>query len=106
MESISAYLNLKDEDDYMYKKADARAKLRLEQYQRFSIIELLDEAVFTDDKIAKILATTILNVQNIKKDLAEARKKIARLKPTLSPVQIAEKLNLPVDWVERKLLEL
>ena len=62
--------------------------------------------IFAEEKIAKIFFTTLLVVQNIKKDLASASKRIVRLRQTLSAEQMAEKLNLPIDWVEKKLLEL
>ena len=109
MESISAYLNLKDEDDFMYKKGEARAKAtaqqRFEQAQRFSVIRMLDKLHLTDNQIIESLDITYEFVQNVKKDLAAAPKRIVRLRHTLSPEQIAEKLNLPIQWVEKKLLE-
>ena len=114
MENTIAYFGLKDEDDYMYKKgAEAQRKeslrkeiaamQRLERSQRFTVIELLDAATLTEEQIKKVFEVTSDFIQVIKNDLLAAPKKISRLKKTLTAEQIAEKLNLPINWVEKQL---
>jgi hypothetical protein len=104
MDNIVGYFGLKDEDDYMYQRGAAKerevAQKDLNQNRRFTAIVLLDLAQLTDAQIitAANISTEILH--QIKKDLAVAPKKIDRLKDKLSAEQIAEQLNLPVNWVE------
>jgi hypothetical protein len=104
-EKIIAYLGLKDEDDYMYQKGKAKAETRLqkelEQKQRFSVIRLFDSTTLSENQIINVLEVSPAFIQAIKKDLIAAPKKIARLKKTLTAEQIAQELNLPVNWVEK-----
>ena len=101
MENTIAYFGLKDEDDYMYKKGEAKAETRLqkqlEQNQRFTVIGLLDTIHLTDEQIITICSVTAEFIKAIKKDLIAAPKKIARLKKTLTTEQIAQELNLPLN---------
>ena len=125
MENVIAHFGLKDEDDYMYKRGEAKtearfqkiladqkaearrkeveAQKRLEQTQRFTVIELLDAATLTEDQIQKVFEVTAEFIQDIKNDLVVAPKKIARLKKTLTAEQIARQLQLPINWVEKQL---
>jgi hypothetical protein len=129
MENTIAYFGLKDEDDYMYKRGEAKTEARLQarfqtelakqreeaqrlrleaqarlvSQQRFSIINLLDVAVLSDVQIMKVLDVSEAMVHHVKKDLAAAPKKIARLKEKLSAEQIAQQLSLPINWVEKHL---
>ena len=126
MENTIAYFGLKDEDDYMYKRGEAKtearlqkvieaqkvesqrlrdeAQKRLEQTQRFTVVELLDASLLTEAQIIKVFEVTQEFMHTVKKDLAAAPKKIARLKKTLSAEQIAHALNLPIIWVEKQML--
>jgi hypothetical protein len=105
MENTIAYFGLKDEDDYMYKrgekKAEDRLTKRLEQNQRFTVIGLLDIGNLTEIQIITVCAISSEMIHQVKKDLAAAPKKIARLKEKLLVEQIAEQLNLPINWVEK-----
>jgi hypothetical protein len=112
MENTIAYFGLKDEDDYMYKRAEAKgekllqlerekARKRLEQNQRFTVIGLLDIGNLTEIQIITVCAISSEMIHQVKKDLAAAPKKIARLKEKLSVEQIADQLNLPINWVEK-----
>jgi hypothetical protein len=125
MENTIAYFGLKDEDDYMYKRGEAKtearlqkelakqreetqrlrleAQARIELDKRFTIINLLDVVVLSDLQIMKVLDVSEAMVHHVKKDLAAAPKKIARLKEKLSAKQIAQQLSLPVNWVEKHL---
>ncbi len=108
MENTIAYFGLKDEDDYMYQKAEAKAQIRLEyeleQTHRLTVIGLLDAKVLTDAQIISICNVTAEFMRTVKKDLAAAPARIARLRKTLSAEQIADKLNLPLNWVQKQLL--
>ena len=116
MEKTIAYFGLKDEDDYMYQRGAtktatryqeelaavqeaARVKERLKE--RFTVIGMLDIALMTDAQIITITGISSEILHQIKKDLAAAPKKIDRLKSKLSAQQIAEQLNLPLNWVEK-----
>jgi hypothetical protein len=99
MENTIAYFGLKDEDDYMYKKAEAIQQKRFEQNQRFSVIRSLDTKAMTEEQIMTVLDVTKEFVQSIQMDLAAAPKKIARMKKSKSAELIAQELNLPVNWV-------
>jgi hypothetical protein len=105
MENTIAYFGLKDEDDYMYKKAEAKTEERLqkrfEQNQRFSVIRSLDTKAMTEEQIMNVLDVTKEFVQSIQMDLAAAPKKIARMKKSKAAEQIAQELNLPLSWVEK-----
>lgn len=105
MEKTIAYFGLKDEDDYMYQKAEtiqkAIAQREREQYQRFTVIGFLDIPNLTEAQIITTMGISAEIMQIIKKDLAAAPKKIDRLKSKLSAQQIAEQLNLPLNWVEK-----
>jgi hypothetical protein len=101
MENTIAYFGLKDEDDYMYKKAEAIQQKRFEQNQRFNVIRLIDTMMATEAQIVKTLDVPHTYVQSILMDLAAAPKKIARMKKSKSAGKIAEELNLPVSWVEK-----
>lgn len=103
MENTVAYFGLKDEDDFMYKKAEAKAQTRFEQNQRFTMVGLLDATNLTDVQIINVFGVSAALLQTVKKDLAAAPSKIARLKKTLSTEQIAQKLNLPINWVEKQM---
>jgi hypothetical protein len=132
MENTIAYFGLKDEDDYMYKRGEAKtearfqtelakqreemqhvrmeaqrlqmeAQARIELNKRLSIINLLDVAVLSDLQIMKALDVSEAMVHHVKKDLAAAPKKIARLKEKFSAEQIAQQLSLPINWVEKHL---
>lgn len=105
MEETIAYFGLKDEDDYMYKKAEAKAQKRFEQNQRFTVISLLDIPSLTEAQIIVAVGVSAEMIHHIKKDLAAAPKKIARLKEKLSTQQIAEQLNLPLTWVEKHITQ-
>ena len=109
MEETIAYFGLKDEDDYMYKKAEAKAAIRLryerEQTQRFTVIGLLDTTNLTEAQIISVFGIPSEVISLAKKDLAAAPKKIARLKQKLSVKQIAEQLNLPLNWVEKHITQ-
>jgi hypothetical protein len=102
MENTIAYFGLKDEDDYMYKKAEAKTEERLQkrfdQNQRFNVIRLID-MMMPEAQIVKALDVPQAYVQSILMDLAAAPKKIARMKKSKSAGKIAEELNLPVSWV-------
>ena len=106
MENTIAYFGLKDEDDYMYKKAEAkteeRLQKRIDQNQRFMIVGLLDATTLTEAQIVNVFSTSADLVRSVKKDLKTAPSKIARLKNKLSAEQIAQRLNLPVNWVEKQ----
>ena len=95
MENTIAYFGLKDEDDYMYKKGEAKtearlqkefakqraeAQKRLERNQRFTVIELLDADTLTEEQIKKVFEVTTDFIQDVKNDLLAAPKKITRLK--------------------------
>jgi hypothetical protein len=105
MENTIAYFGLKDEDDFMYKrgekKAEARLTKRLEQNQRFTVIGLLGIENLTEIQMITGFGLTAEMIHQVKRDLAAAPKKIARLKEKLSVEQIAEQLNLPVNWVQK-----
>jgi hypothetical protein len=105
MENTIAIFGLKDEDDYMYKRGEAKAKAiqqqRFDQNQRFTVIRLIDTATLTEEQIVKAVDVPQTFVQSIQMDLAAAPKKIARMKKTKSAAKIAEELNLPVNWVEK-----
>ena len=100
----------------MYNRGEAKAETRLqkelatqreitqkhlEQNQRFTVIGLLDITSLTEMQIITAVNVSAEMVQLIKKDLAAAPKKIARLKGKMSAEQIAEQLNLPINWVEK-----
>ncbi len=109
MENTIAYFGLKDEDDYMYKKAEAKNEARLaaqraeaEKKMRFAVIRLLDTKTMTEEQIMDVLDVSKEFVQTIQIDLAAATKKIARLKTTKAADKIAEKLNVPTTWVEKQ----
>jgi predicted DNA-binding protein (UPF0251 family) len=108
MENTIAYFGLKDEDDYMYKKGEAKTEARLEvkiaaaraeaeKKTRFTVIRLLDTNTLTEEQIMKACDVSQTFVQSIQMDLAAAPKKIARMKKTKSVAKIAEELNLPVN---------
>jgi hypothetical protein len=105
MENTISYFGLKDEDDYMYKRGEAKGKAiqqkRFEQNQRFTIIRMLDTMMPTEEQIVKTFDVPQTFVQSILMDLAAAPKKIARMKKSKSAEKIAEALNLPVNWVEK-----
>jgi predicted DNA-binding protein (UPF0251 family) len=108
MENTIAYFGLKDEDDYMYKKAEAKNEVRLaaqraeaEKKMRFAVIRLLDTKTMTEEQIMDVLDVSKEFVQTIQIDLAAATKKIARLKTIKAAEKIAEKLNVPTAWVEK-----
>jgi hypothetical protein len=112
MENTIAYFGLKDEDDYMYKKGEAKTEARYQQKMaeqraeadqqlRFAVIRLLDTKTLTEAQIMNVLNVSEGFVQSIQMDLAAASKKIARLKKTASAESIAQKLNLPTNWVEK-----
>jgi hypothetical protein len=105
MENTIAYFGLKDEDDYMYKKGEAKTEARFQKkitdQLRFSVIRLLDTKTLTEAQIVNVLNVTEDFVQSIQMDLAAASKKMARLKKTASAESIAQKLNLPTSWVEK-----
>ena len=105
MENTIAYFGLKDEDDYMYKRGEAKAKAiqqkHFEQNQRFTVIRLVDTATLTEAQIAKACDVPQTFVQSILMDLAAAPKKIARMKKAKSAERMAQELNLPVSWVEK-----
>ena len=105
MENTIAYFGLKDEDDYMYKKAEAKAQTRLEQNQRFTVAGLLDATNLTDAEIIVICGISAEFFQSVKKDMAAAPSKIARLKKTWAAEKIAQHLNLPITWVEKQMLQ-
>jgi predicted DNA-binding protein (UPF0251 family) len=113
MENTIAYFGLKDEDDYMYKRGEAKAKASLEmkiaaqsaeaeKKTRFAVIRLLDTKTMTEEQIMDVLDVSKEFVQTIQIDLAAAIKKIARLKTTKGTDKIAEKLNVPTAWVEKQ----
>jgi hypothetical protein len=102
MENTVAYFGLKDEDDFMYKKAEAKGQTRLEQNQRFTVVGLLDATNLPDAQIITICGISADLFKSVKKDLAAAPSKIARLKETLSAEKIAQRLNLPLNWVEKQ----
>mgnify|MGYP000848298296 CR=1 FL=1 len=91
----------------MYKKAEAKAEIRLqrerEQIQRFTVVGLLDTTDLTETQIISVFGIPANIIHKVKKDLAVAPKKIAHLKEKLSAQQIAEQLNLPVTWVEKRI---
>jgi hypothetical protein len=112
MDNIVGHFGLKDEDDYMYKRAEAKgekllqierekAQKRLEQNQRFTVIGLLGIPNLTEIQMITSFGLTATMIHQVKKDLSAAPKKIARLKEKLSVEQIAEQLNLPINWVEK-----
>ena len=125
MEKTIAYFGLKDEDDYMYQRGAAKtathyqeelaaereaarlkeveAQKRFDQNRRFTVIGMLDIAHLTDAQIITITGVSTEILHQIKKDLAAAPKKIDRMKSKLSAAQIAEQLNLPMNWVEKQL---
>jgi hypothetical protein len=110
MENTIAYFGLKDEDDYMYKKGVAaqqaevqRERKRFEQNQRFTVIGLLDTTNLTEAQIIVICNVSSELIKSVKKDMATAIPKIDRLKKAYTSEQIALKLNLPVNWVEKHL---
>lgn len=105
MENTIAYFGLKDEDDYMYKKAVAAQQVERERTQRFTVIGVIDTYNSTDAQIISTFGYTPEFIQSVKKDMAAAPKKIERLKKTKSAAQIAETLNLPVNWVEKQMLK-
>jgi hypothetical protein len=109
MENTIAYFGLKDEDDYMYKKAVAAQQATIQQErertQRFTVIGVIDTYNSTDAQIINTFGYTPEFIQSVKKDMAGAPKKIERLKKTKSAAQIAETLNLPINWVEKQLLK-
>ena len=76
---------------------------RLELNQRFTVIQMLDIGTLTEDQIIKVFDVTAAFIEIVKKDLAAAPKKIARLKKTLSAEKIAQQLNLPINWVEKQM---
>lgn len=113
MDNTIAYFGLKDEDDYMYKKAEAKAETRLAAQQaeaerrlRFTVIRLIETTSLTEDQIIKACDVLPEFVQNIKMDLAAATKKIARLKKTMSAEKIAQRLDLPMNWVEKQMQQM
>jgi superfamily II DNA helicase RecQ len=116
MENTIAYFGLKDEDDYMYKRGAAKvetrlqkemaaqqaaAQKRLEQNQRFTVIGLLDITTLSEVQMITSFGVSAEMIHGVKKDLAAAPKKIARLKEKMSVEQIAQQLNLPLNWVEK-----
>jgi hypothetical protein len=112
MENTIAYFGLKDEDDYMYKRGEAKTEARLEikiaaeraqaeKKTRFSVIRSLDTKAMTEEQIMNVLDVSKEFVQSIQMDLAAASKRIARMKKPKSADKIAEELNLPVSWVEK-----
>lgn len=118
LDCVIEYLMLEDADDIMYKKGEAKtearlqkefakqraeAQKRLERNQRFTVIELLDAATLTEEQIKKVFEVTSDFIQDVKNDLLAAPKKITRLKKTMKAEQIAEKLNLPINWIEKQL---
>ena len=82
-------------------KAETLLQKRLEQNQRFTLIGLLDITTLTEVQIITACNVSADMIQAVKKDLAAAPKKIARLKGKLSAEQIAQQLNLPIHWVEK-----
>ena len=106
MENTVAYFGLKDEDDFMYKKGAAAQKSlaqhQIEQNQRFTVVGLLDATNLPDAQIITIFGISAELLKSVKKDLAAAPSKIARLKETLSAEKIAQRLNLPLNWVEKQ----
>lgn len=112
MENTIAYFGLKDEDDYMYKKGVAAQQAlilqkqhEVEKTQRFTVVGVIDTYNSTDAQIISTFGYTPEFIQSVKKDMAAAPKKIERLKKTKSAAQIAETLNLPVNWVEKQMLK-
>ena len=103
MENTVAYFGLKDEDDFMYKKAEAKGQTRLEQNQRFTVVGLLSTTNLSDAEIMSVFGVSAALLQTVKKDLKAAPSKIARLKQTMSAEKIAQQLNLPINWVEKQL---
>jgi hypothetical protein len=103
MDNTIGYFGLKDEDDFMYKRGEAKVQKLLQQKERFTVIGMLDIAHLTDTQIITITGVSTEILHQIKKDLAAAPKKIAHLKSKLSAAQIAEQLNLPMNWVEKQL---
>ena len=107
MESTIAYFGLKDEDDYMYKKGETRGeakeRAKAEQKERFMVIKLLDAKLLTEAQIINNCEVTAEFLQTVKKDLMAAPRRIARLRQTMSALQIAQQLRLPIDWVEKQL---
>jgi hypothetical protein len=103
MENTIAYFGLKDEDDYMYKKAEAIQQKRFEQNQRFNVIRLID-MMMPEAQIVKALDVPHTFVQSIQMHLAAAPKKIARMKKAKSAEYIAQELNVPVSWVAKFML--
>ncbi len=112
MDNTIAYFGLKDEDDYMYQRGEAKAATRYQKElaaerkaaqlkERFTVIGMLDIAHLTDAQIITITGVSTEILRQIKKDLVAAPKKIAHLKSKLSVLQIAEQLNLPANWVEK-----
>jgi hypothetical protein len=105
MENTIAYFGLKDEDDFMYKRGVAKAKTSfqksLEQNQRFTVIGLLDITNLTEVQMITSFGVSAEMIRTVKKDLTAAPKKIARLKEKMSAEQIAQQLNLPLNWVEK-----
>ena len=114
MENTVAYFGLKDEDDFMYKKGVAAEKSlaqrerdqvqkKLEQNQRFTVVGLLEATNLPDAQIITICGISAELLKSVKKDLAAAPSKIARLKKTASAEKIAQQLNLPINWVEKQM---
>jgi hypothetical protein len=109
MESTIAYFGLKDEDDYMYKKgaanAQAEADKRQAQKQRFMVVRLLEAKILTENEIMDEYEVTSDFIQQVKKDLLAAPRRIDRLKKTMSALQIAQQLRLPLHWVEKQSMQ-
>jgi uncharacterized protein YqfB (UPF0267 family) len=68
MENTIAYFGLKDEDDYMYKKAEAIQQKRFEQNQRFSVIRSLAIKTMTEEQIMNVLDVSKAFVWSIQMD--------------------------------------
>ena len=93
----------------MYKKGEAQGQkllqLERERSQRFTAVGLLDATNLTDADIIRIFGISTTLLRSVKKDLAAAPSKIARLKKTLSAEKIAQQLNLPINWVEKQMAQ-
>lgn len=109
LQVIIDHLELKDEDDFMYKKGEAQGQkllqLERERSQHFTAGGLLDATNLTAADIIRIFGIPAILLQSVKKDLAAAPSKIARLKKTLSAEKIAQQLNLPINWVEKQIAQ-
>ncbi len=65
------------------------------------MVSLLNITSLTEVQIITACNVSSDMIQAVKKDLAAAPKKIARLKSKMSAEQIAQQLDLPIHWVEK-----